>query len=235
MTPLARARAMLAGSERVVSFSGAGLSAESGIATFRDVDGAWAKVDPRVYASTEGFLAQPGEVSGWYQQRRRTLAGTAPNLAHHALSRSNMTMHITQNVDNLLERAGASNVAHLHGVLDHDRCQAACGYRASVDLADPPGLLTCPDCGAMLRPDVVWFGEMLPELAWRQAEAAMRSTDLAVVIGTSAAVWPAAGLIELARCVVSINTDADASTSSDHRRTVHLVGPAAELVPALLE
>lgn len=225
------ARKLLADARNVVSFSGAGLSAESGIATFRDPDGVWKQVDPTVYASAQGFQAQPAAVSDWYAARRRTLAHTTPNDAHRALARSGWQSHITQNVDNLLERAGAPNVVHLHGTLDSDRCHAGCGYVVAVDLAQPPSLSTCPDCGAMLRPNVVWFGEMLPASAWATAESAIQSADVAVVIGTSAEVWPAAGLIAEAQQVISINTE---RTFAGRRATVELIGSAATVVPKLV-
>lgn len=225
------ARHLLADAKNVVSFSGAGLSAESGIATFRDPDGVWKQVDPTVYASAQGFRAQPTEVSDWYAARRRTLAHTTPNDAHRALARSGWQRHITQNVDNLLERAGASNVVHLHGTLDSDRCHTNCGYITAVDLAQPPALGTCPDCGAMLRPNVVWFGEMLPPSAWEDAESAIRAADIAVVIGTSAEVWPAAGLIAEAQQLISVNTE---PTAVGRRATVELIGSAATVVPKLL-
>jgi len=225
------ARHLLADAKNVVSFSGAGLSAASGIATFRDPDGVWKQVDPAVYASAQGFRAQPTEVSNWYAARRRTLAQTTPNDAHHALARSDWQSHITQNVDNLLERAGAPNVVHLHGTLDSDRCHTNCGYLTAVDLAQPPSLGTCPDCGALLRPNVVWFGEMLPPSAWAAAESAIQSADIAVVIGTSAEVWPAAGLIAEAQQVISVNTE---PTSAGRRATVELIGSAATVVPKLI-
>ena len=225
------ARKLLADARNVVSFSGAGLSAESGIATFRDPDGVWKQVDPTVYASAQGFQSQPTAVSDWYAARRRTLAHTTPNEAHQALARSGWQSHITQNVDNLLERAGARNVVHLHGTLDSDRCHAACGYVNAVNLAQPPPLSTCPDCGAMLRPNVVWFGEMLPASAWETAESAIRSADIAVVIGTSAEVWPAAGLIAEAQQVISVNTE---RTFVGRLATVELIGSAATIVPKLV-
>lgn len=231
MDSLDRARRLIAEASQVVSFSGAGLSAESGIATFRDPNGIWSKVDPAVYASVAGFRAQPNEVTEWYAHRRRTLANTNPNAAHLALAASTWRLHITQNVDNLLERAGANNVVHLHGVLDHDRCHAGCGYLGAVDLANPPGLRTCPDCGSMVRPDVVWFGEMLPELAWHQAESAIEHADVTVVIGTSGEVWPAAGLIGHARTVIAINQE---PTEVGRHAAIELIGPAATVVPALV-
>lgn len=225
------ARRMLTEADTIVSFSGAGLSAESGIATFRDPDGVWKQVDPTIYASAQGFRAHPTKVIEWYAARRRTLAGTTPNAAHLALSRTNWKAHVTQNVDNLLERAGARNIIHLHGTLDTDRCNANCGFSANVDLSDPPGETTCPACGAALRPNVVWFGEMLPPQAWADAESAIRSADVVVVIGTSGEVWPAASLIDEASRVITVNTQ---PSGRDRRGTVELIGTAATILPLLV-
>ncbi len=225
------ARRMLAEADTIVSFSGAGLSAESGIATFRDPDGVWKQVDPTIYASPQGFCAHPTKVIEWYAARRRTLAGTKPNAAHLALAQTNWKAHVTQNVDNLLERAGAENIIHLHGTLDTDRCNANCGFSASVDLTDPPGETTCPTCGAALRPSVVWFGEMLPPQAWAAAESAIRSADVVVVIGTSGEVWPAASLIDEASRVITVNTQ---PSGRDRRGAVELIGTAATIVPLLV-
>lgn len=231
MAELNRARRLLAEAETVVSFSGAGLSAESGIATFRDPDGVWKKIDPTVYASAQGFRAHPTKVIEWYADRRRTLASTTPNAAHLALARTNWKAHITQNVDNLLERAGAHNIIHLHGRLDSDRCNANCGFSTQVDLTDPPGEETCPTCGAALRPSVVWFGEMLPPPAWAAAESAIRSADVVVVIGTSGEVWPAASLIDEASAVITVNTQ---PSGTGRRSAVELIGPAGTIVPRLV-
>lgn len=228
---LNRARRLLADAETVVSFSGAGLSAESGIATFRDPDGVWKKIDPTVYASAQGFRAHPTKVIEWYADRRRTLASTTPNAAHFALAQTSWHAHVTQNVDNLLERAGADNIIHLHGTLDSDRCDASCGFSRKVDLTDPPGEGTCPTCGAALRPSVVWFGEMLPSPAWAAAESAIRSADVVVVIGTSGEVWPAASLIDEASAVITVNTQ---PSGAGRRSAVELIGPAGTIVPRLV-
>lgn len=226
------ARRILAEADTIVSFSGAGLSAESGIATFRDPDGIWKRVDPTIYASAQGFRAHPNKVIEWYADRRRTLASTIPNAAHLALAQTKWLAHVTQNVDNLLERAGAENIIHLHGTLDTDRCNANCGFSARVDLIDPPGEAICPMCGAPLRPNVVWFGEMLPPAAWQAAESAIRSADVVVVIGTSGEVWPAAGLIDEASTVITVNTE---PSGRDQHRAVELIGTAATIVPLLVK
>ena len=225
---------LLHGSSDIVSFSGAGLSAESGLDTFRDAEGVWARYDPAVYASVKGFERDPDGVSEWYQQRRRSYAGARPNPAHVALAGRPMR-HVTQNIDTLLELAGADDVIHLHGAIDRDRCHGGCGHLEAVDPANPPGLRPCPICGAAMRPDVVWFGELLPETEWSAALRAIAGADVLLVIGTSAEVWPAAGLIHTASDagipIVVVNVEPGTAQGI---ATYELVGQAGEIVPALL-
>ncbi len=190
------ARSIISHASKITSFSGAGLSAESGIATFRDSqDGLWEEYDPMKMASPQGFAEDPSLVMQWYAWRRQRLAKATPNLAHRALAGRDDITHITQNVDDLLERAGATNVIHLHGTITQDHCHDRCGYAEAVDLATAPELRPCPKCGSSMRPSVVWFGESLPLDAWAAAESSCVATDVLLVIGTSAVVYPAAGLI----------------------------------------
>ena len=229
------ARGIIKHAQRLVSFSGAGLSAESGVGTFRDPDGLWARYDPTRLASPAGFAEDPELVISWYGDRRRRIARAAANPAHEALAARRDIVHVTQNVDNLLERAGARDVIHLHGTIAADRCHARCGHREAIDLADPPPLRPCPACGDRLRPDVVWFGEPLPADAWAAAERACRECDALLVIGTSAVVYPAAGLIGLAEScgagIVIVNKEpSGASELAD----VELLGQAGAIVPQLL-
>jgi len=238
---LEQGRAILANSARVAAFSGAGLSAESGLSTFRDPDpdALWSRFDPTVLASPEGFAANPEQVIDWYNWRRARLAEVEPNAAHRALASQPRMAQVTQNVDDLLERAGvdAHRVHHLHGSILHDRCHnSGCTHHEMVDLENPPGLRACPRCGDRMRPAVVWFGEGLPESTWLRAQELCTALDCLLVIGTSATVYPAAGLIALARqyrsrvIVVDPNPGA-ASGAAD----VYLSGPAAELLPPLLK
>ena len=232
------ARELLSNAAQLVSFTGAGLSAESGIATFRDAQtGLWAKFDPMKLASADGFARDPELVSSWYQDRRRAMAQARPNAAHRALAERADLHHITQNIDDLLVRAGAdpARVVSLHGTMTRDRCHGTCGYEVTIDMHDPPGLRTCPTCGEHLRPAVVWFGEMLPMEAWTEAERLCLGCDVLLVVGTSAVVYPAAGLIALAKDagaqVIVVNTQpSDASALAD----VELIGRAGEVLPALL-
>jgi len=227
---VAQARKILAEAERPVSFSGAGLSADSGISTFRDPDGVWAQVDPAKMATPEGFEADPKLVISWYNARRDTSRDARPNPAHRALASVSGMIHITQNIDGLLEEAGARNVLHLHGTVTRDRCHARCGW---TQPAEGTGLYRCPECGEWMRPDVVWFGESLPPATWMAAEEAAVQTDVMLVVGTSAVVYPAAGLIEMAvrsraRLIV-VNAE-----PLDLGIGLELVGRAAEILPTLL-
>lgn len=221
-----------------VSFSGAGLSAESGIATFRDktdVDALWSKFDPMQLASQEGFAADPAMVIDWYNHRRKTLAAAVPNDAHRELAGLNGWIHITQNVDNLLEAAGADeeSVLHLHGTLLEDHCNSGCGHSERVNLQSALPLRKC-QCGQYMRPSVVWFGESLPENTMKTALAATEKSDLMLVVGTSAQVYPAAGLIDIAKSngaeVIVVNTESSAVVEDG---VVELVGPAGEILPRL--
>lgn len=193
----------------IVVLSGAGMSAESGIPTFRDaLTGLWARFDAERLATPEAFAADPALVWGWYRWRAAAVLRTKPNAGHAGLARLEGLGHavtvVTQNVDDLHERAGSSRVLHLHGSLFASRC-GRCGAAPAAEpmrndveaiaadgaREDPP---VCGQCGGRLRPGVVWFGEGLPEAPWREARAAMGSCGLVVVIGTSALVHPAAGL-----------------------------------------
>ena len=166
----------------------------------------------------------------------KNMAAVEPNPAHRALAGRPDIINVTQNIDDLLHRAGAENVIQLHGSMKVDRCNAAsCRYREDIDIADPPALRHCPMCGDWMRPDVVWFGEMLPTAAWAAAEDCCRSCDVLLVIGTSAAVYPAAGLIQLAKYggakIIIVNTEPSAAASL---ADVELIDNAGELLPQLL-
>lgn len=229
----------IAGSDRLVAFSGAGLSAQSGVPTFRGGSDhpLWSRYDPQQLASPEGFHADPSLVIGWYDWRRSQLAVAEPNAAHHALARRDECVLVTQNVDDLQERAGTppDDVLHLHGSIAHDRCHQQCGWQEPIDLADPPGERTCPDCGAPVRPAVVWFGESLPEGTWRDAAEACATADCMLVIGTSGVVQPAASLVELAAdggaCIINVNPE---PTPLDNLADAVVHGGAAETIPLIL-
>jgi NAD-dependent deacetylase len=222
----------------VAVLTGAGISAESGIPTFRGPGGVWKTYRAEELATPEGFARDPKLVWEWYDWRRSVIAEAQPNAGHRALAEVERRVQrftlVTQNVDGLHDRAGSSNVLKVHGDIWTVRCTSC--ERERRDLRPrfeqiPPYCL----CGAMERPGVVWFGEGLPEGVWEQAVRATREADLFFVIGTSAVVHPAAGLVYLAKSsgakVVEINVD-DTPVSS----TVDLCwrSPAAEALPALL-
>ena len=195
----------LARARRVVVLTGAGVSAESGIPTFRDaLTGLWARFDPLELATPAAFERQPKLVWDWYAERRTAVLAAQPNPGHHALvaieRRVPDFLLATQNVDGLHGRAGSRALVELHGALSRVRCSREDRVVARWDeplAADEPP--RCPACGAFLRPDVVWFDEMLPAHAIARAEDAARGCDLMIVAGTSAEVYPAASLPLMAK------------------------------------
>lgn len=220
---------------RIVVLTGAGISAESGLGTFRDVDGLWTRYDLNDVATPEGFARDPALVHGFYNARRANCRGAAPNPAHVALARLQrapgleVTL-VTQNVDDLHERAGARDVIHMHGALERALC-GACGHRwpapDEMAPADP-----CPACARpKTRPDVVWFGEMpyhMDEILER-----LQRADLFVSIGTSGSVYPAAGFVSEARGAGARTLELNLEPSDNrHAFDEGRYGPASEIVPA---
>ena len=237
---LREAREYVAQARHVAVLTGAGISAESGIPTFRDVTtGLWAKFDPMQLASEEGFRADPPLVWRWYAWRRGLVANARPNAGHHALfsaqSRFESFELITQNVDGLHKRAG-SHPIELHGNIMRTVCLARCGFVENDPQRLPPGdPPRCPRCGDWLRPDVVWFGEVLDPATLRQAEEAAARCDLMLVIGTSGLVYPAAALpataLRSGAKVIIVNPQA---SELDEIATVVVRGTAAVELPGLL-
>ncbi len=238
---LAAAARLIARAQRCTALTGAGVSAESGVPTFRDVQtGLWSKFDPAQLASPEGFRADPPLVWRWYAWRRELVARAVPNAAHlalaHASGRFERFALVTQNVDGLHARAGSRDVIELHGNILRTKCSAECGVRfddpAALPAGEPP---RCPSCGSWLRPDVVWFGEMLDPDVLVRAEEAASACDLMLVIGTSGLVYPAAGLPALARRrgarVVVVNPN---GSGLDALADVVVRATAAVALPALL-
>jgi len=187
-------------SHRVAVLTGAGVSAESGVATFRDPNGLWSRFRPEELASMDGFLSNPERVWQWYQHRRHVLDHVEPNPAHRALAQLESLVPeftlITQNVDRLHQRAGSRNVLELHGNLEENHC-SRCGapYEDEINDDQPP---RCPACGGLIRPSVVWFGELLPADVLLHAERVARCAEVFLVVGTSAEVYPAAALPRIA-------------------------------------
>jgi len=250
---LAAARAALARAARVVVFTGAGVSAESGVPTFRGAGGLWKAFKPEDLATPIAFGRDPRLVWEWYGWRREMVRRCRPNAAHFALarwmlSRSGVTL-VSQNVDDLHERAareaaGDAEAARraepvrLHGSLFHDRC-TRCTYRVeagdAVDAASLATLPHCPECGGLMRPDVVWFGEMLPAREIEAAFAAAGEAEACLVIGTTGAVYPAAGVVHTAKAAGAQVVVVDPGrTEYEDVADVRLVGTAGEVVPSIV-
>ncbi|MEM8560228.1 MAG: NAD-dependent deacylase [Bacteroidota bacterium] len=232
----------LARAQHVAVLTGAGISAESGVPTFRDADGLWQKFRPEELANVRAFLRNPELVQGWYAHRGEVIREVAPNAGHYALAElERMKPHVhlaTQNVDGLHLEAGSTNVAELHGNLRRIYC-IDCGTPADehdLVVIEEGEVARCTACGGLLRPDVVWFGEMLPEEAFADAARAAMLADVYLSVGTSGAVYPAAGLpIEAKRhgaYVAEINIQ-PSEIASHLDETV--LGKAGEVLPALLQ
>lgn len=228
---------------RVVVLTGAGVSAESGLGTFRDADGVWTHVNLEEVATPEGYAADPAKVHAFYDARRRQLRDAEPNGAHRALAelereltgRGGALTLVTQNVDDLHERAGSRRIIHMHGELRRARC-TGCGWvhawdgDMAGDAGGPGRGAPCPHCGAPLRPHVVWFGEV--PFALETIAAAIARADLFAAIGTSGAVYPAAGYVDLARSlgVRTVEVNLAPSDNAD-RFDEGRYGAAASTVP----
>jgi NAD-dependent protein deacetylase/lipoamidase len=234
----AQAARVLAGSRSLAMLTGAGISAESGVPTFRDArTGLWARFDPLQLATPTAFATNPKLVWDWYAWRRELVARVRPNPAHDALAdierRVPDCLLITQNVDGLHRRAGSRNVVELHGNIGRVKCSREGTVVEHWDCVGDE-VPRCARCGALLRPDVVWFEEMLPRDALAAAEAMARRCDLMLVVGTSAEVYPAAALPSIAKAsgalVIEINPNVTAlSAAADYA----LRGPAGRVLPAL--
>ena len=225
---------------RVFVLTGAGISAESGLATFRDSGGLWEGHDVMAVATPEGFARDPALVHRFYDLRRRDAAAAGPNAAHRSLvdldavarGRGGSLFLCTQNVDDLHERAGSPHVHHLHGTLGHARC-TACGT-VSPWPGDMGVDARCPACGAAaLRPDIVWFGEV--PMGMDVVQAALAEADLFVSVGTSGSVYPAAGFVETARNRGAITVEINREPSSNDDLFDHAFRkPATVAVPEFL-
>lgn len=243
---LERAASYLRQARHVAVLTGAGVSKESGVPTYRDaLTGLWSNYSFEELASPEGFQRDPAAVWTWYEERRAQLAHVQPNPGHVALAQLEPLFDrwdlITQNVDDLHERAGSADVVHLHGRLLETKCFADCqgaptliAPEAFVNGEHPPPV--CPHCGSWLRPNVVWFGEMLDLNDLIAAQAAAEECDVMLVVGTSGLVFPAAGLPHTVAMrqapVIEVNPEA---TDISRIANVCLRGPSGEMLPRLLE
>jgi NAD-dependent deacetylase len=224
-----KARRLLAEVRKLAVLTGAGISAESGIPTFRGAGGLWRNFRAEDLATPQAFARDPKTVWEWYRWRREIIAKAEPNPGHYALvgleNRVSQFTLVTQNVDGLHERAGSRNVVRLHGSIWEERC-SVCGLE---------GKDTCRSCGALTRPGVVWFGEGLDPRVWDNAQKAVESAGVLLVIGTSAVVYPAASLVPLAKqfgaVVIEINPDETPVSSAVE---YSLRGPAGVLLPQLI-
>jgi NAD-dependent deacetylase len=222
----------------VAVLTGAGVSAESGVPTFRGNSGLWKQNRAEDLATPDAFARDPKLVWEWYNWRRGLIAQAHPNAGHRALvdleKRVTLFTLITQNVDGLHELAGSRNVLEVHGNIWNLRCMRCA--RERVDRRTPlPEIPPKCECGGLLRPGVVWFGEALPTRVWHDAEAAARTAEVFLLIGTSAVVYPAAGLAQIAKAsgahVVEINI---AETVLSESIDEFLQGPSGELLPQLI-
>jgi NAD-dependent deacetylase len=216
--------------------TGAGISAESGVPTFRGAGGLWEGVRPEELASPEGFRSDPERVWRWYRHRRELMSRVAPNAGHESIAR--LEHHVpsfclvTQNVDGLHARAGNRRILELHGNILRSHCFAECGAQTPED--EEAAVPQCR-CGAPLRPSVVWFGEMLPQDVFQESYHEMQQCEACLVVGTSGIVYPAASLPQVAATagavVIEINPEA---TPLSTLCAATLRGPASQMLPALL-
>lgn len=227
-------------SKSLVFFTGAGISAESGIPTFRGKDGIWNKLRPEELASFNAFMKNPEMVWEWYQYRRKIISETQPNPGHYTIAEfskhfDNVSV-VTQNVDNLHRRAGSENVYELHGNIEVNYCvDCSEPFEDQIDYSNNE-LIRCRNCNGFIRPGVVWFGEMLPQEVFAKSERIASNCDICFIVGTSAVVYPAASIPISAKqngaYLVEINTDA---TEISHFVDYSVMGKSGEVLPAMLE
>lgn len=231
-------RELLRGASAVAVLTGAGVSAESNIPTFRGKQGLWREYRAEDLATPAAFARDPGLVWEWYDWRRQKIAQAEPNAGHRALAELERRVPrftlITQNVDGLHDRAGSSRILKLHGDIWTVRC-IDCGAEREDRRAPLPEIPPRCECGGLLRPGVVWFGEALPPGVWRDAEEAAQTSDVFLTVGTSAVVYPAASLVRIAKRAgaktIEINIAASAVSDSVD---AFLEGASGELLPQLI-
>ncbi|MFN8688106.1 MAG: SIR2 family NAD-dependent protein deacylase [Acidobacteriota bacterium] len=240
MDPVSDARRMISESARIIALTGAGMSAESGVPTFRGRGGLWRNYEPQQLATPEAFARDPLLVWEWYNWRRAAIHEAQPNAGHKALAALEQTGRhvtiITQNVDSLHSRAGSTHVIELHGSIWKSVCTgcAAVFWDRRGKLSTLPPL--CPECHQMLRPGVVWFGESLPPMAWQASAEACSEAEVLLVIGSSGVVYPAADLAPIARQagarVIEINLEPTALSSL---ADLSFHEAAGQILPKLLQ
>lgn len=228
----------LKAAKTVVFFSGAGISAESGIPTFRGKGGIWNKFHPEELANFDAFMRNPKLVWEWYNYRKSIVHQSKPNAGHLAIVEFEKyfkeVIVITQNVDNLHRRAGSKTIYELHGNIEKNFCvKCKKHYDGELDFKD--GIPTCT-CGGLIRPDIVWFGEFLPADQFQLSEKAAKNCDIFFIVGTSAIVYPAASLVHIAKSnrafLVEVNIEeTEASSLAD----VSLFGESGKILPKIVE
>ncbi len=227
--------------ENIVFFTGAGISAESGVPTFRGKDGIWNKLKPEELANFDAFLRNTDMVWEWYQHRRKIVRETGPNPAHKTIAEfekyfSNVTV-VTQNVDNLHKRAGSSKIYELHGNIERNYCIDCKKWFNNVEIDESKkGAIKCDECGGLIRPDVVWFGEYLPQQEFQKSELEAERSDICFVVGTSAIVYPAAYIpltaAQSGSYIVEVNIEETEFTRNAH---FSMFGEAGKMLPKVLE
>jgi len=231
--------AKLGKAQSVVAFTGAGISAESGVPTFRGNQGIWTKFKPEELASMDAFLANPALVWEWYAARKRIFRDVRPNVGHLAIARMERLFRrftvVTQNIDNLHQRGGSSSVIELHGNIERNYC-LGCGMEfVNEEIDFREGIATCTKCSGLVRPDVVWFGELLPVDQWNESVKAVEAADLVLSIGTSGVVFPAAEIPLIGKYhgayTVEINPE---ETELSHKMDEVIRMKSSEALPELL-
>ena len=225
--------------KKIVFFTGAGMSAESGIATFRGKDGIWNKMNPDELANFNAFMRNPDLVWEWYQHRRDIINSVIPNAGHKAIvefERYYDITVVTQNIDNLHRRAGSTKIFELHGNIERNFCVDCHTFYNSPDIEITSTAPKCKKCGGLVRPDVVWFGEMLPQDQFSGGETAAEWSDICFVVGTSSVVYPAAYIPTSAKrggsFLVEINIE---PTELSHIADYSIYGKAGEVLPMILD
>ncbi len=240
MTISSKLRSLLQRVKSVCVLTGAGISAESGVAIFRGPEGLWSKLKPEELASFDAFMRNPELVWEWYNYRKSIIQDVKPNSAHESLVRLESLVQeftlVTQNVDNLHIRAGSKHVLELHGNIERSYCIDCGTFVDHIEVSAEKKVPLCSSCQGMIRPDVVWFGEMLPEGVFEAASDAASRCELFLSIGTSAVVYPAASLpttaLEHGAYIVEINTERTEISYYVHES---LLGRAGEILPPLVQ
>lgn len=230
----------LKSAKSIMFFTGAGISAESGIDTFRGKGGLWNKMSAQELASFDGFMKNPNLVWEWYQYRRNIVRETEPNSGHKVIA--DFEKHfdevtvVTQNVDNLHKRAGSNNILELHGNIERNFCMNCKTFYGVEKFLESEEVPKCESCGGMIRPDVVWFGEMLPQEIFSEAEKKASESDVCFIVGTSAVVYPAAYIPisakEAGAILIEINIE---PTNITNQVDYSLMGKAGEVLPKIFE